>query len=406
MSGKSNPRRLGILLALLIASSALAWWLHTHPDHHGHHHHHPQAANLPKMPLAGTLALHLTPIAEGFEQPTDLQWVPGQETWIVLEKTGNAWWLSADGQRRGKLLHVDVATDSEEGLLGLALHPQFARNGLFYLNYVARVGKQDFTRIAAWHLEGDVQHGAVAPVEVLLEVAQPFGNHKAGQLQFGSDGFLYVGLGDGGSAGDPHGNGQNPQTLLGKMLRIDVNRRDPDLKYAVPPDNPFVGKVGWRPEIWAVGLRNPWRYSFDPQGRLVVADVGQDAWEEIDIVAKGANLGWNQREGRHCYTPAKDCVTEGLTEPVVEYSHAEGQAVTGGYVALGAHVPVLRGRYVMADFVRGAMWAVDLPDGATRAARVWSLGVFDHHIATFGRTQSGDLFAADVYSGAIVRLDP
>ncbi len=401
-----TARRLTLLLILLAATSGLAWWLHTGPAQHRHHHGVPAGLNLPKMPIAGTLPLHLTTIAEGFEQPTDLQWVPGQDTWIVLEKTGTAWWLSANGQRRGKLLQVDVVTDSEEGLLGLALHPNFRQNGLFYLNYVVREGKQDATRIAEWHLDADVQHGTATPVKLLLEVPQPYGNHKGGQLQFGPDGMLYVGLGDGGAAGDPHGNGQNPGVLLGKMLRIDVNRQDSGLQYAVPPDNPFVGRTGWRPEIWALGLRNPWRFSFDPQGQLIVADVGQDLWEEVDIVTKGANLGWNRREGRHCFKPTEHCPTDGLTDPIVAYSHAEGQAITGGYVAIGAHVPALRNRYVLADFVRGALWAVDLPHGATQAAAVWSLGVFDHHLATFGRSQSGDLFAADVYSGAIVRLDP
>ena len=153
-------------------------------------------------------------------------------------------------------------------------------------------------------------------------------------------------------------------------------------------------------------MRNPWRFSFDPQGRLVVADVGQNQWEELNLVAKGANLGWNLREGRHCYLPTQGCPTAGMTDPIAEYSHAEGQSITGGYVALGNRVPQLRGKYVMGDFMSGALWAVQLPESASAAAQVWSLGQHDHHFASFGRTQAGDLYAADVVSGAIVRLDP
>ncbi len=365
-----------------------------------------------QLALAGALPVTLTPIASGFAQPTDLRWLPDQNLWIVLEKAGNAWWLTADGTARGKLLHLDVATDSEEGLLGIAPHPQFAQNHLFFLNYVVRVDGHDFTRIARWRLDGDVRTGHAAPVDVLLEVAQPYGNHKGGQLQFGPDGRLYIGLGDGGAGGDPHGNGQNPSTLLGKMLRIDVDHADPGRAYAVPSDNPFVGQAGWRPEIWALGLRNPWRFSFDATGRLIVADVGQNLWEELDIVPKGANLGWNRREGRHCFPPAATCQTAGLTEPaaltepIVEYGHEDGQSITGGYVALGPRVPQLRGRYILADFANGALWAVDLPQTVTQTARVWSLGKSTHHIATFGRDGAGDLLAADVFSGEILRLDP
>ena len=367
---------------------------------------HPAEAQEP-LGVIAEAPLTLTPIARDFALPTDLQWVTGQDTWIVLEKSGDAWWLSADGSARGKLLHVEVATGGEEGLLGLALHPQFAQNGRFFLNYVARIDGHDFTRIAEWHLAGDVRHGQATPVNVALEIAQPpYENHKAGQLQFGPDGMLYIGVGDGGSGGDPHGNGQNPAVLLGKMLRIDVDHQDPGLHYAVPRDNPFVGKTGWRPEIWALGLRNPWRFSFDRQGRLIVADVGQNLWEELDIVEKGANLGWNTREGRHCFKPTTDCQADGFAEPIVEYSHKAGQSITGGYVAFSRRVPNLFGRYVMADFVNGKMWAVDLPQTASGTARVWSLGQFSQHLATFGRTEFGDVYAADVYSGAIVRLDP
>lgn len=399
--------RLGVLLLGLAASLGLWQWSRTWPvpaPERGE-------AHLPRLTLAGTLPLHLTRIAGDFVQPTDLQWLPGQEAWLVLEKTGKAWWLAADGQTRGPLLEAKVVAAGEEGLLGAALHPQFQQNGRFFLNYVVQRpgpgGKmQDWTRIAEWHLTGPVRTGRATETQIVLEVLQPYSNHKAGQLQFGGDGKLYVGLGDGGAGGDPHDNGQNRMELLGKMLRIDVDRKDPGLNYAIPADNPFVGQVGVRGEIWALGLRNPWRYSFDESGRLIVADVGQNLWEEVDIVTAGRNLGWRQREGRHCFSPASGCATTGMLDPVFEYSHAEGQSITGGYVARGDRVPAIKGRFVVADFVSGGVWALDLPPSPSGTAAAWSLGRFSQHIATFGRDGHGDLVAADVYSGEILRLEP
>jgi glucose/arabinose dehydrogenase len=231
-------------------------------------------------------------------------------------------------------------------------------------------------------------------------VDQPYGNHKAGQLAFGPDGDLYVGFGDGGSEGDPQGNGQNTHTFLGKMLRIDVNHRDSGKAYAIPQDNPFVNTSSFLPEIWALGLRNPWRYSFDSQGRLIVSDVGQDTWEEIDLLEKGRNYGWNIREGKHCYHPPQGCRTQGLTDPIYEYSHDEGIAVIGGYVYDGKAIPSLSGKYVFGDFGSGRLWALTLPD----ASDVFALGRWGVSISTFGRDLQGELYLADYTSGKIYHI--
>ncbi len=364
---------------------------------------------IPAKVMAG---VDLEVVARGFQENTDIQFVPGQpELAVVLQKGGTAKVTKPSASappnaaESHTVLSLEVQTSSELGLLGLAFHPKFEQNGLFYLNYNPKQGKLR-TRIAEWHVPpAEITTARANERRVILEVAQPFTNHNAGQLAFGPDGFLYVGLGDGGAGGDPHDNGQNLGALLGKMLRIDIDRKDAGLEYAVPPDNPFVKTGGARPEIWAYGLRNPWRYSFDPQGRLIVADVGQNLWEEVDIVGAGENLGWRLREGRHCYEPKEGCRTEGLVEPIFEYGRDLGQSITGGYVYLGKNVPALSGRYVFGDFVTGRIWSLELP--AKRAyveARL--LGEFSRSVATFGRDGAGELYVGDFVTGEILRFVP
>jgi glucose/arabinose dehydrogenase len=330
---------------------------------------------------------------------------------VVLQKTGAARWAALDGSAAGQLLEVKVRTAVEEGLLGLAFHPAFAQNGRFFLDYVTSVNGKDTTRIEEWKAENpaDLRTSKVAAVRTLLEQEQPYANHNAGQLAFGPDGFLYVGLGDGGSAGDPQRNGQNLGTWLGKMLRIDVDHAPAGQAYAVPADNPFVGRAGARPEIWAYGLRNPWRYVFAPDGRLIVADVGQDQWEEVDVLERGKNYGWNVREAAHCYRPPAGCPTEGLVDPVVEYSHAEGQSVTGGYFYTANDVPALRGKYVFGDYVAGKLWAVDLPAGKTGGppdVPRFALGKFPILPSTFGQLPDGGVLVADFGGGTVYRIAP
>ena len=356
-------------------------------------------------------AIALERVATGVTQPTDIQFPPGSDgVAVVLEKTGTARWLALDSGNHGPLFHADVLTASEEGLLGLAFHPGFASNGRFFIDYVARVGGNDVSHIAEWKLSppNDLKHAKASPVRVLLKVVQPYQNHNAGQLAFGPDGMLYIGFGDGGFRDDPKGNGQNPDTLLGKMLRIDVAASTDREPYRVPPDNPFVGKPGYRPEIWALGLRNPWRYSFDPQGRLIVADVGQDAWEELDIVRAGDNLGWQVREGLVC--ARKDpagCDQPGMVDPFFVYPREDGRSITGGYVYLGTRVPALRGLYVFADFISNRLFALALPaDRTTRVAQPIALGRWPVMPSAFGRDAHGELYFASFASGDIYRIGP
>lgn len=352
----------------------------------------------------------LAPVARGFDSPTDVQFPPGESSLcVVLEKNGGAKWASVADGSSGPLFQVEVLTDSEEGLLGLAFHPRFPENGRFFLNYVAGVGGQDTTVIEEWRVPpgADLRAAKPKPERRLLLQEQPYQNHNAGQLQFGPDGMLYVGFGDGGYADDPHGYGQDPGVWLGKMLRIDVDRPPDGKPYGVPQDNPFLGRAGWRPEIFALGLRNPWRYAFDPKGRLVVADVGQYKWEEIGIVERGSNHGWSAREGRHCFKPESGCRTEGLTDPVYEYPRDDGGSITGGYVYQGKSVPALVGKYLFADFTSGRVWAIDLPEQSTGdAGDAWALGRWSMLPSTFGKAADGEVYLADFGEGTIYKFQP
>lgn len=362
----------------------------------------------------GEAGVRLVRVGGGFTQPTDIQLTPTTPMHlVVLEKPGKATITPFDRDaaerapvRPGRtLFSVEVHGESEMGLLGLAFHPRFAENGRFFIHYNP-AGPKLKSRIAEWYLDpAHLGDGAAREVKALLEIDQPYGNHKGGQIQFGPDGMLYIGFGDGGSGGDPHGNAQRLDTLLGKMLRLDVDHATEGRAYAIPADNPHVGAKDARPEIWAHGLRNPWRFSFDGRGRLVVADVGQDKWEEVDIVSRGANLGWREREGRHCYaSPA--CRREGLVEPVWEYGHDVGASVTGGYEYAGTRAPSLRGKWVCGDFVSRRLWALALPaDAAIEAqAQATFVGQSELMVSTFGRAPDGEVYAIDFMSGNLYGL--
>lgn len=242
---------------------------------------------------------------------------------------------------------------SEKGLLGLAFHPDYKNNGRFFVYYSspASTNSMDHTSILAeYHVSKEDPNRADPTEKIIMAIAEPEANHNGGQLAFGPDGYLYIGLGDGGGANDEHGtngNGQNLQTLLGKILRINVNGKPP---YEIPTDNPFVGK-DFKPEIWAYGLRNPWRFSFDPvTGRLFCGDVGQNKYEEINIIEKGKNYGWRIMEAGHCFNPSSNCDITKLTLPIYEYSHQEGISVTGGYIYRGSSYASLHGYYIFADW--------------------------------------------------------
>lgn len=360
-------------------------------------------------------AVVLEKVAEGFAQPTDVQFVPGSaQRLVVLEKGGTARWLRLDDARRGVLFQVQVRTASEEGLLGLAFHPHFVDNGLFYVHYTPGGDSAHRSRIAKWkHTSpGDFGAGKASEIRVLLEVAQPYQNHNAGQLAFGPDGMLYIGMGDGGLADDPHDNGQDVSTLLGSMLRIDVDHPQGELGYGIPSDNPFLKTKGARPELWAIGLRNPWRFTFAPDGRMIVGDVGQDAWEEIDIVRAGDNLGWPVREGLTCFKEHAQCAQQ-FVEPIHVYGRDIGTSLTGGHVYGGSAIPWLRGHYLFADFISGRFFALmppasrdlgglgGLPGGGLPAM---ALGRWPVLPSAFGIDSTGEVYVTAFAHGILYRF--
>jgi glucose/arabinose dehydrogenase len=296
------------------------------------------------------------------------------------------------------------AASSEQGLLGLAFHPRYAENGLFFVNYTNGEGNTVVSRFSVSADPGRADPGSEV---VLLTVDQPERNHNGGHLAFGPDGFLYVGLGDGGAAGDKFGNGQNGQTLLGALLRLDVDGGQP---YGVPEGNPFVGRSGWRPELWAIGLRNPWRFSFDRQkGDLYIADVGQNSFEEVDFqvggAAGGQNYGWPVMEGLHCFPADRSCDDSGFVPPVWEYDHSQGCSVTGGYVYRGSDFPILQGIYLFGDYCSGRIWGM-APGAPTGGGdwRVAQVGQADVRLSSFCEDEQGELYLLDVQAGALHRI--
>jgi glucose/arabinose dehydrogenase len=342
----------------------------------------------------------LKPVASGFDHPlllTNAGDRSGRR--FVVEQTGYVRNL-ANGPAGTPFLdiHNRVVCCGERGLLGLAFHPQFASNGRLYVNYTRAA--DGATVIDEYRATSNANVVSVATRRQILVIAQPFANHNGGGIAFGPDGFLYIGMGDGGSGGDPQENAQNLNSLLGKMLRIDVNGTSPGKAYVVPPTNPFVGKAG-ADEIWAYGLRNPWRWSFDRvTGDLWIADVGQSAWEEVDRATaaggrgRGLNFGWDDMEGRHCYEPMSGCLTSGRALPLVEYAHvvtgSDNCAITGGYVYRGVHFPLLRGGYVFGDFCSGRIWIVSATTASPAVPTL--LPVTVPSITSFGQDEDGELY--------------
>ncbi len=365
------------------------------------------STQLPSPPLPGPPPPpSLASMVTGLNSPVDLQ-PPndGTNRLFVVEQAGTIRVIQGGALLPSFFLDIrsKVLFGGEQGLLGLAFHPNYRQNRRFFLNYVRTSGGQTQTVIAEYLASSvDANQADPASERILLTVDQPFANHKGGQLTCGPDGFLYIGLGDGGSEGDPLSNGQNLQTLLGKMLRIDVDGTSPGKQYRIPPDNPFA-TGGGLPEIWAYGLRNPWRFSFDPgdTSRLFCGDVGQDKFEEIDLIQRGGNFGWNIMEGMHCFNPPSGCNMAGLVLPIAEYDHSEGIAVIGGYVYRGIAIPQLVGTYLFGDFGSGRIWGLQetSPNTWTRALLL-STGL---NISSFGQDQAGELYVVD-YSGTIFRL--
>lgn len=357
------------------------------------------------VPTADGPAIELELFLDGLSNPVYLTHAgDGSDRLFVVEQPGTIRVYEQGALKAQPFLDIRdrVRFGGERGLLSVAFHPQYAENGRFFVNYTRQ--PDGATVIAEYRVSDNPNTAERGSERVMLVIEQPFPNHNGGQLQFGPDGTLYIGMGDGGAAGDPLGHGQNLSTLLGALLRIDVDGREP---YTLPTDNPFVGQAGARGEIWAYGLRNPWRFSFDRcTGRLFLADVGQDRWEEVDLIEKGGNYGWNVMEGVHCFRPPIGCRTEGLELPIAEYDHSLGCSITGGYVYRGTHILGLIGRYVFGDFCSGRIWALrPLAPDAWRADewRMDELLDTPLNISSFGEDEAGELYVLDL-NGAIYRF--
>lgn len=312
-----------------------------------------------------------------------------------------------DGARTFLDIEANVVykdTENEEGFLGLAFHPRFKQSGEFFVYYTTRDVPHTSIISRFRTLPGDRNKADPKSEEELMRIPQPYWNHNGGNLTFGPDGYLYVSLGDGGSANDPHGNGQNLGTLLGSILRIDVDRRSPGRKYAIPKDNPFVNRKGARGEIWAYGLRNVWGMSFDRQtGTFWAADLGQDTWEEIDIIVRGGNYGWNLREGKHKFKNGSDPRPD-LIEPIWEYHHDIGKSITGGVVYRGKKFPELMGCFLYADYITGKLWALKYDLNQPRVLANYVLQDFNHSpIVSFGIDEQNEVYLTDTF-GQILQL--
>jgi glucose/arabinose dehydrogenase len=347
----------------------------------------------------------LEPVVSGLAFPLYLTAPPDDPRLFVVEKGGRIRIV-----KDGTLLPVPfldvsalVSGGSEQGLLGLAFHPGYASNGRFFVDYTDTQGD---TRIVAYRASDNPDVADAGSADTLLTITQPFSNHNGGQLAFGPDGFLYVGMGDGGSGGDPQQHGQTPADLLGSLLRLDVNGA---AGYAIPADNPYVGTSGARGENWDIGLRNPWRFSFDREtGDLYIADVGQEAHEEIDVSprtsggGRGANYGWPLMEGLSCYGSAT-CSRTGLVLPVLDYSHGDGCSVTGGYVYRGSRIPALQGTYFYSDFCSGWIRSFRYVNGAATDQRTWPTLKPGGNVPSFGEDAAGELYILDA-GGVVYRV--
>lgn len=333
--------------------------------------------------------ISLLMVGEGFEQITDLQFFPNSNSELfVLEKAGRLNLFNIENKKSILIHKLNVATSSEQGLLGLAFHPKFSENKKIYLNYSLDLKNKSITRVSEWVYDSEKQK--ISKEKVILEVEQPYANHNAGQLVFGPEGLLYIGLGDGGWKDDPHDHGQNKNTYLGSLLRIDV-----EASTGVP-----------KPDVFAFGLRNPWRYTFSPKGELVVADVGQNLWEEISIVEKGDNLGWKIKEASHCFQNNPKCKNFTSKNPIVEYDRTDGGSISGGYFYLSKHEE-LEGLYIFGDFLSGKLWAIDWKNlnKSSSKNKMISLGKWPILPSTFGRDKNGVVYVADFGQGKIYKIN-
>lgn len=349
----------------------------------------------------------LAEVVSGLDFPLYLTAPPGDLSRLFIVQKGGVIRIVKDGT----LLPVpfldisaQVSTGGEQGLLGMAFDPDYASSSRFVVHYTDIVGN---TRLSAFRASADPDVAEAGSEAVILTADQPYSNHNGGQVSFGPDGFLYLGLGDGGSSGDPEGRGQDLSDLLGSILRIDVRSTPP---YTVPADNPFVGVAGASPEVWSSGLRNPWRFSFDrATGDLYVADVGEGRFEEVDVspaaagAGRGVNYGWNRMEGAHCFSSG--CDPTGLDLPVYEYSHGEGCSITGGYVYRGSAVAALQGQYFFADLCRGWVRSFRYAGGSATELTDWPTLSTGGTIVSFGEDAAGELYVVEA-GGRVSKIVP
>jgi glucose/arabinose dehydrogenase len=369
-----------------------------------------EEVDYPSAISGGRIGMALELVADGFIDPVFVTQAPGNPDRLFVVEQGGLIWVVRDGVVLTEPfldLTGSVSAGGERGLLGLAFHPLYLFNGWFFVSYTDVNGD---TRVVRYSVSFDPDRADSDSGLEILFIEQPYANHNGGMLAFGpNDGFLYVGLGDGGGSGDPDDNGQDRSTLLGAMLRIDVQFSRETERYRIPATNPFRSDPASRPEIWAYGLRNPWRFSFDPiTGDLYVGDVGQDSWEEVSVQLGsspgGENFGWPRMEGTHCYRPATGCATATMTRPVYEYGHDEGCSVTGGYVYQGRAIPALLGRYLFADFCEGWIRSFVLDGGRATAVRDHTNELIPgDNVVSFGQDVFGELYVV-ARSGAIYRI--
>jgi glucose/arabinose dehydrogenase len=358
------------------------------------------------LPPGGEISLALETVSDQLTFPVDLASPPGDSRLFVVEKAGRIRIIENGTLLAPAFLDISaqVSSNGERGLLGLAFDPDYETTGRFVVNYTDLAGD---THIAAFTVSsGDANRADPASEELILRVDQPFENHNGGQVAFGPDAYLYIALGDGGGSGDPMANGQSLTTLLGKLLRIDLNGGSP---YGIPSGNPFSAVAAARSEIWSYGLRNPWRFTFDRlTGDLYIADVGQGEREEIDVglaadgAGRGANYGWDIMEGEACFEPASGCDRTGLILPVLQYDHSEGCSVTGGHVYRGSAIPALQGTYFYSDFCSGWVRSFRLSSGAVAEEREWP-ALQAGNVTSFGQDDAGELYIL-TSGGSVYRI--
>lgn len=340
-------------------------------------------------------------VTKGLESPLFLTHAgDGSARLFVVEQPGRIRVLEGSALLPTPFLDItkQVLSGDELGLLGLAFHPNYRHNGRLFVNYTR---KPDGATVLAEYHRGPTATSASQDERILLIVPQPYPNHNGGMVAFGPDGYLYMGLGDGGSAGDPDNRAQNPKDLLGKILRIDVDRGEP---YGIPMDNPFA-RQGGRPEIYATGLRNPWRFSFDIKtGNLWVADVGQSTWEEIDLVTRGGNYGWRVMEGAHCFHSFAKCQDTMFSLPIYEYTHEQGRcSISGGYVYRGHAISSLSHMYVYGDFCSGEIFALQTSPQGQPLSEARMILKTSLQISSFGEDAAGELYVLD-HKGGVYRI--